>query len=302
MPFRAGFIAIVGRPNVGKSTLVNALVGQKVAIVTARPQTTRNRIQGILTRDDAQIVLIDTPGIHRAGTALNRQMIDELRQSLDGADILSLVVDAAEKFGPGDREALDWIRQFHGTAFLLLNKIDRIPKERLLPMIDRYRTEFEFTEIFPISALKGKGLAQLTDSWISYLPKHPPYFPAEQFTDQPERFLAAEYIREKVIFATRQEVPHSVAVLVDNYDEGENLLRIQATIYVEREGQKGIVIGKRGEMLKKIGTEARRDLERLLGVKIFLELMVKVQLNWRQKSALVRQLDWRAQLEGLQKD
>ncbi len=299
MSFKSGFVAIIGRPNAGKSTLVNALVGRKVAIVSSRPQTTRNRIQGIVNREDAQIVLIDTPGLHRASNALSRQMMEEVQQAVEGIDILSLIVDSSAAFGAGDREALDWVRRFHGTKFLLLNKVDRIMKQHVLPLIDRYSHEADFDEIFPISALKDDGLAELTKSWISCLPENPPYFPADQFTDQPERFLAAEFIREKAIAATRKEVPHSVAVLIDSFDESGKLLRIRATIYVEKEGQKGILIGKGGGVLKKIGTDARLELESLLGSKIFLELFVKVQPNWRQRPALVRQIDWRRQLEGI---
>ena len=299
MAFISGFVAIVGRPNAGKSTLVNTLVGRKVAIVSPRPQTTRNRIQGILNRDDAQIVLIDTPGIHRAGNVLSRQMMDELQHALDGIDILSLIVDASADFGPGDRFSLEWIRRFHGDVFLLLNKIDRIAKPHLLPLIDRYRHEFDFAEIFPISALTGAGTLDLVKGWLARLPEAPAYFPADQFTDQPERFLVAEIIREKAILATREEVPHAIAVMVDNFDESEKLLRIRATIYVEREGQKAILIGKGGATTKKIGTEARRELEEILGARMFLELFVKVQPNWRQRASIVRQLDWHRQLEQL---
>ncbi|MGB7683699.1 MAG: GTPase Era [Candidatus Acidiferrales bacterium] len=297
--FKSGFVTIIGRPNAGKSTLVNALVGHKVAIVTPKPQTTRNRIQGIVNREDAQIVLIDTPGLHRAGNPLGRQMMNEVRQSMEGIDILSLLVDSSVNFGARDREAIDWARRFHGTKFLLLNKIDRIPKERLLPLIELYTKELEFAEVIPISALKKDGLDDLVKSWISYLPENAANFPPDQYTDQPERFLAAEYIREKAILSTREEIPHSVAVLVDSFEESDKLLRIRATIYVEKEGQKGILIGKGGEMMKKIGTEARKDLEELLGIKIFLELFVKVQTNWRQKPNLIRQMDWRHQLEDL---
>lgn len=299
MPFKSGFVAIVGRPNAGKSTLVNTLVGHKVSIVSSKPQTTRNRIQGILNRDDAQIVLIDTPGIHRPESALNRMMMDELDNALDGLDMLSLIVDASASFGSGDRFALEWIRRFSGPVFLLLNKIDRIPKPQLLPLIDRYRREFEFAEVYPISALTGAGCFDLVSGWIARLPEGEPYFPPDQFTDQPERFLAAEIIREKVILATREEVPHAVAVLLDDFEEGEGIIRIRATIYVEREGQKAILIGRGGSMLKKIGTQARLELASILGTKIFLETFVRVQPNWRQNPAMIRQLDWRRQLEQL---
>jgi GTP-binding protein Era len=299
MAVRSGFVAIIGRPNAGKSTLVNTLVGQKVSIVSPKPQTTRNRIQGILNREEAQIVLIDTPGIHKAENLLSRQMLDELRQSVEGVDILSLIVDSTAEFGPGDRFALDWVRRFHGPAYLLLNKVDRIEKPLLLPTIDRYRREFEFAEIFPISALTGKGCFDLVKSWLGRLPEHPLYFPADQFTDQPERFLVSEIIREKAIQATREEVPYAVAVLIDDFEEAEKLLKIRATVYVERDGQKAILIGKAGETIKKIGTQARKELESLLGSHIFLELTVRVQPQWRQNPAVVRQLDWHRQLEQL---
>ncbi|MGD0304547.1 MAG: GTPase Era [Candidatus Acidiferrales bacterium] len=300
MPFKSGFVAIIGRPNAGKSTLVNKLVGQKVSIVSNKPQTTRNRVQGIVNRDDAQIVLIDTPGIHRPENVLSRMMMDELQHTLEGLDILCLIVDASAKFGKGDEFALDWIKRFKGPAYLLLNKIDMVAKHLLLPMIARYNEEFQFAETFPISAIDGRGLDDLVASWIARLPEGPKYFPDDQVTDQPERFLAAEVIREKAILATRQEVPHAIAVLVDKYEEKPKLLRISATIYVEREGQKGILIGAGGGTLKQIGTDARKELEKLLGSKIFMELFVKVQANWRQNSQMVKMLDWHRQLEELQ--
>jgi GTP-binding protein Era len=299
MAFKAGFVAIVGRPNAGKSTLVNTLVGRKVAIVSPKPQTTRNRIQGILNRDDAQVILIDTPGIHKPGNVLSRQMMDELQHALEGIDILSLIADASVNFGSGDRFAIEWARRFHGPVFLLLNKVDKIPKPHLLPLIARYSKEFEFAEVFPISALTGEGCLDLVNSWLDRLPEHPPYFPPDQFTDQPERFLAAELIREKAILSTHHEVPYSIAVMVDSFEEGPKLLRIRATIYVEREGQKAILIGKGGAGIKTIGTKARKELESILGAHIFLELFVKVQPNWRENSSMVRQLDWHRQLEQL---
>jgi GTP-binding protein Era len=299
MPFKSGFVAIVGRPNAGKSTLVNTLVGQKVAIVSPKPQTTRNRIQGILNREDAQIVLVDTPGIHRPDSVLSRMMMDEVQFALEGIDILSLIVDATADFGAGDRFSIEWVRRFHGPVFLLLNKVDRMHKQLLLPLIERYNKEFEFAEIFPISALTGAGCLDLVNAWLARLPEAPPHFPLDQFTDQPERFLAAELVREKAILITREEVPHAIAVLIDNFEETEKLTRIRATIYVEREGQKGILIGKGGATIKKIGTQARLELESILGVKIFLELTVSVQPRWRQNPALVRRLDWRRDLEQL---
>jgi GTPase len=299
MSFHAGFVAIIGQPNVGKSTLVNALTGHKVAIVSDRPQTTRNRIQGIVNRPDAQVILIDTPGLHSSRSALHRQMLDEVNQALHGVDIIAIMIDASDYRQGGMGEVLDRARHFPGPVYLLLNKIDRIAKEQLLPLMDRLGKEHEFAAMFPISALTGDGLPQLLEKWIASLPEHPPLFPTDQFTDQPERFLAAEFIREKAIRATHEEVPHSVAVLVDRFEEDGKLLRIYATICVEREGQKGILIGKRGEMIKRIGTEARRDIEELLGAHIFLDLRVKVVPGWRERIAFVRQLDWHRQLESL---
>ncbi|HEX9759511.1 MAG TPA: GTPase Era [Candidatus Acidoferrales bacterium] len=299
MTFRSGFVGVLGRPNAGKSTLVNALVGQQVAIVSPRPQTTRNRIQGIVNRPDAQVVFIDTPGILRPDSALNRQMMNEVTQALEGVDALVLIVDAGEEFGPGDRHALEVVRGFSGPAFLLLNKIDRVEKQMLLPLIARYSKGHTFAEILPVSALKGAGLDVLMEKLVAALPEGPPYFPPEQFTDVPERFLASEIVREKALHLTRQEVPHALAVLVDSFEEGNKLVRIRATIYVERDGQKGIVVGKGGAMIKRIGTEARKELETMLGAKVFLELHVKVQPNWRDNAAMVRQLDWRRQLEQL---
>ncbi|MGB6485032.1 MAG: GTPase Era [Candidatus Acidiferrales bacterium] len=299
MGFRAGFVTIIGRANAGKSTLVNALVGRKVAIVSPQPQTTRTRIQGIVSRENGQVVLVDTPGIHRATRALDRQMMQEVSEALDGVDIVSLIVDATEDFQGADRYSVEWVKKFSGPAYLLLNKIDRVKKDRLLPLIDRWRREHEFEEIFPVSALKEEGTKELLESWIARLPENPPYFPVDQYTDQPERFLAAEVIREKAIVLTREEVPHAVAVLVDDFEEGEKLLKIRATIYVERDGQKGILIGRGGSKMKGIGTAARKELEGMLGAKIFLELHVKVQPNWRENRAMVKQLDWRRQMEQM---
>ena len=299
MPFKCGFVAIVGRPNAGKSTLVNQLVGSKVAIVSPKPQTTRNRIQGIVNRDDAQIVLVDTPGIHNPRNVLSRQMMDELQHAIEGIDILCLIVDATSDFGTGDRFSIEWVQRFHGPVYLLLNKVDRISKNLLLPLIERYQKLHDFTEVFPIAAINGEGCGKLVESWIARLPEGPPHFPPDQFTDQPERFLAAELIREKAILATREEVPHAIAVLVDSFEEKTTLTKIRATVYVEREGQKGILIGKGGETMKKIGTQARKDIEAFLGAHVFLELSVKVQPNWRQNSVLVSQLDWHRQLEQL---
>lgn len=300
MPFHSGFVAIIGRANAGKSTLVNALVGKKVAIVSPQPQTTRTRIQGIVTRENGQVVLVDTPGIHRATKPLDRQMMQEVAESLDGIDIASLIVDATSDFEAADRYSVEWLQKFSGPAYLLLNKIDRVKKDRLLPLIDRWRREYEFEEIFPVSALRGDSLDELLRNLIARLPENSPFFPADQYTDQPERFLAAEVIREKAILLTREEVPHAIAVLIDNFEESEKLLKIRATIYVEREGQKGILIGRAGSKMKEIGIAARKELEEIFGAKLFLELHVKVQPDWRHNRAMVKLLDWRRQLEQLE--
>jgi GTP-binding protein Era len=297
--FKSGFVAVVGRPNAGKSTLVNKLVGQKVAIVTSRPQTTRNRIQGIVNRPNAQVVLIDTPGLHRPDSALGRQMMGEVNAALDGIDILTLILDVSENIGKGDQHAIERVARFEGPRFLLLNKVDRVTKDTLLPIIESLGKTADFGEIIPISALTGDGVDRVLEQFIEYLPAGEPNFPADQYTDQPERFLAAELIREKAMAGTFHEVPHAVAVLVDSFEESEKLIRIRATIYVEREGQKGILIGSKGASLKKIGTEARKELEEILGTKIFLELYVKVLRDWRDNPQIVRQLDWHLQLERL---
>ena len=297
--FRSGFVAVLGRPNAGKSTFVNRLVGQKVAIVTSRPQTTRNRILGIIDRPHAQVVLIDTPGIHRASTVLGRQMMAEVTQALEGIDLVAVMIDASSGFTAGDRLTFEHARQFRGPVFLLLNKIDRIAKPALLPLMETCSREFSFTEMIPVSALTGDGVELALERFIAHLPEGEPYFPKDQITDQPERFLAGEIIREKVMTNTKQEVPHAVAVRVEAFEEGQKLIRIRATISVERVGQKGILIGRGGERLKAIGTAARQELEEILSVKIFLELRVKVERDWRQDERIVQQLDWRRQLERL---
>ena len=299
MSFRSGFAAIVGLPNVGKSTLVNRLVGQKVAIVSPKPQTTRNRIQGIINLPQAQIVLIDTPGVHRPDSALGRQMMEEVAQALEGIDVLVVMLDATDNIGPAEEYVFQRVRNFHGPKILLLNKVDRVDKPKLLPMIDQCSRKAEFAEIIPISARTGSGCPRLVDALVKQLPEGQPYFPPEQVTDQPERFLAAEIVREKVIANTRHEVPHAVAVFVERFEEKPDLLRIHAVVHVERDTQKGILIGRGGERMKKIGTEARRELEEILGIKVFLALVVHVQRNWRDDPAKVRQLDWRRQLQEL---
>ena len=296
---RSGFVAIVGRPNAGKSTLLNRLVGQKVAIVTSKPQTTRNRIQGIVTRPDGQIVFIDTPGLHSPDSALGRQMMHEVAAALEGIDVLLLMVDASRTPPHADDFLLERAKRFSGKTILALNKVDGLPKEKLLPLIEAYRKAFEFAAIVPISALKGSGCQDLLKEILRLLPDGEPYFPEDQVTDQPERFLAAEIVREKAIQSMYHEVPYALSVKVDKYEESPTLLRIEATMNVERDSQKKILIGHKGEMLKKIGTQARKELEELLDTKIYLGLFVKVVPDWRENPQRVRELDWHAQLEAL---
>jgi GTP-binding protein Era len=299
---RAGFVAIIGRPNAGKSTLLNRVVGQKLAIVTSKPQTTRNRIQGIVTRGEGQIVFIDTPGLHEAKTALNRQMMREVAAALEGIDVLLMMVDASRTLPHADSLLLDRGKRFEGKTILALNKIDRVPKAKLLPLMDAFAKEFPFAALVPISALKGDGCDDLLKEILKNLPEGEPFFPEDQVTDQPERFLVSEIIREKAIDLTYHEVPHALAVVVEKFEESPTILRVQATLNVERDAQKKILIGHKGEMLKKIGTAARKELESLLGTKVFLGLFVKVAPDWRENPQKVRELDWHAQLEAIAED
>ena len=292
--FKSGFVSLVGRPNAGKSTLLNALVGQKVAIVADKPQTTRTAIQGVLTLDGAQIVFIDTPGIHKADSQLNKRLMDTVRNSLEERDLLLFLVDATAPFGIQDQRAADMVCKTGAPVVLVLNKVDLLKdKALLLPLIEQYKAIHEFADYVPVSALRRKGLDELRSVILDRLPEGPAYFPEDYVTDQPERFLAAELIREKVLAATRQEVPHSVTVSVDQWEETARLTRIFATIRVERPGQKAIVIGAKGAMLKKIGTLARQEMERLFGVKIYLDLHVRVEAGWREQAAFLNTLDWR---------
>lgn len=310
MPFRSGFVCILGRPNAGKSTLLNALVGEKLAIISPKPQTTRNRIQGVINipkakgRDGAQIVLIDTPGVHKPDSSLGRKMMVEVREAMEGCDLILFMMDVTNKLDPRDEFAIQMIKNAGTRTYLILNKIDLLKggKSRLLPLIDEYKKLHTFQEIIPISALKREGLDVLLKSVTAALPAGKPYFPEDQITDQPARFMAAESIRERVLFETEKELPYATTVIVDSFEEGAKLTRISATIYCEREGQKGILIGKKGAMLKKIGTSARLQIERMLGMKVFLELHVKVAPNWRESQRFVEELDWRRQLEHLAKN
>src|SRR4051794_1652470 len=304
MPFRSGFVCILGRPNAGKSTLLNALVGEKLAIISPKPQTTRNRIQGVVHvpkrkgKGGGQIVLIDTPGVHRPDSSLGRKMMVEVREALEGCDLVLVIIDVSRKLDPRDEFALDMIRRTKTKAFLLLNKVDRIrEKSKLLPLIEQYRKLYDFAEVFPISALKRNGLDALLDRVLEVLPAGPAYFPEDQVTDLPARFMAAEIIREQVLLNTSEEIPYATTVIVENFEEGQRLTRIAATIYCERDSQKGILVGKGGQMLKKIGTSARLQIERMVGTKVFLELFVKEEPGWRHSRRFVEELDWRRQLE-----
>jgi GTPase len=292
--FKSGFVSIIGRPNAGKSTLLNAFVGQKVAIVADKPQTTRTSIQGVATTAESQIVFLDTPGIHKADSALNKRLMDAVRNSLEERDLLLFVADATREFSEDDRRAVDVARRTSTPVLLVLNKVDLLrDKAALLPLIEQYKAVFDFADFVPVSAAKGEGIEELRKLITDRLPEGPSYFPEDHVTDQPERFLAAELVREKVLLQTRQEVPHSVTVTVDKWEETPKITRIYATIRVERDGQKAIVIGAGGSMLKKIGTMARQEMERLFGVKIYLDLHVRVQPGWREQPAFLNSLDWR---------
>ncbi|HEY3769329.1 MAG TPA: GTPase Era [Candidatus Angelobacter sp.] len=305
MAHRSGFVSIIGRPNAGKSTLLNALVGEKIAIVTEKPQTTRMNIQGILNvnakgkRPAGQIVFIDTPGVHKPDSRLNRKMMQEIHAALESRDIVLLIVDATERFGQADEQVLELVKRSGAPVFLLLNKVDKLHKERLLPVIENYSKLHAFQEVIPISAMKGEGLDVLLDKIIRALPPSPPYFPDDQLTDQPERFLVSEIIREKVLLQTGKEIPYATAVIVERFEDLPRLLRIAAAIFCERDGQKAILIGKGGVKLKQMGTSARMDLEKRFGKKVYLELFVKVKAGWRQSAAFVEELDWHRQLENL---
>ncbi len=303
MSFHSGFVCILGRPNAGKSTLLNALVGEKLAIISPKPQTTRNRILGIINiakqkgRDEGQIVLIDTPGVHRPDSSLGRKMMSEVREALEGCDLILLLVDASRNWAAEDTFVLDLVKKSGTQVFLLLNKIDLLADKRnLLPLMAQFQPLHSFREIIPISALRKKGLDDLMACVVKALPNGPRYFPEDQITDQPVRFMASELIREQVLFQTREEIPHAVSVVVDQFEEGEKLVRVAATVYCERDGQKAILLGKGGQMLKKIGTSARMDIEKMVGRKVFLELYVKVQPGWRESRQFVEELDWRRTL------
>jgi GTP-binding protein Era len=291
--FVSGFVSILGRPNAGKSTLLNALLGQKLAIVSSRPQTTRSSIQGVLHLPGAQIVFVDTPGIHKSDSLLNKRMMDTVRAHAQ-ADVVLFLIDALAPFSQADSEAVDLVRKIPAPAVAVFNKIDALrDKPKLLELIERYRALHDFTDYMPISALAGEGLEVLRAEIVKRLPEGPPLYSEDHLTDQPERFLAAEILREKVLELTRQEVPHAVAVMIESWQDSDRLLRIAASIYVERQGQKAILIGSGGALLKKIGTLARQDLERAFAKKVFLQTHIKVRPRWREDPEFLAAIDWR---------
>lgn len=291
--FHSGFVAIVGRPNVGKSTFLNRVIGQKIAIMSDKPQTTRNKIQGVYTTKDAQIVFIDTPGIHKPQNKLGDFMMESALSALKEVDAVLFMVNATEHRGAGDNFIIDHLKTVEKPIYLLINKIDEISPDDIMPIIEQYKNALPFKDVYPISALQGNNVPELIETLVKTLPNGPQYYPADEVTNHPERFVISELIREKVLELTRQEIPHSTAVVVESIKDEQSLLRIRATIIVERDGQKGIVIGKGGEMLKKIGTLARKDIENMMGNKVFLELWVKVVPHWRDKANLLNSYGYR---------
>ncbi|PJK17557.1 GTPase Era [Chryseomicrobium excrementi] len=293
--FKSGFISIIGRPNVGKSTFLNRVIGQKIAIMSDKPQTTRNKVQGVFTQDTSQMIFIDTPGIHKPKHKLGDFMMKVAKNTLKEVDAILFMVNASEPIGAGDKMIIEMLQGNETPVFLVINKIDEIHPDEILAIIDSYKEQYDFAEIVPISALQGNNVERLLATLESYLPEGPMYYPADQVTDHPERFIISELIREKVLHVTREEIPHSIAVVIEQIrkEEGKELINVSATIVVERDSQKGIVIGKRGALLKDIGTKARHDIEMLLGSKVFLELWVKVQKDWRNKANQLRDYGFR---------
>lgn len=293
--YKSGFISIIGRPNVGKSTFMNHVIGQKIAIMSDKPQTTRNTIQGVLTQDDAQIIFIDTPGIHKPKHKLGDFMVKIAENTLNEVDAVMFMINAAEGYGRGDQYILDRLQKVNRPVFLIINKIDQIHPNDLLPLISKYKDKYDFQEIIPISALEGNNVDHLLKVLKQHLPEGPRYYPEDEVTDHPERFIIGELIREKALQLTREEIPHSVAVVIDNieYRENNETVFIQATVVTERKSQKGIIIGKQGSMLKEIGQRARKDIEALLGTKIYLELWVKVQKDWRNRQTHLNEYGFR---------
>jgi GTP-binding protein Era len=292
--FKSGFVAIIGRPNVGKSTLMNEVIGQKIAIMSDKPQTTRNKIHGVYTTDDTQIVFLDTPGIHKPKSRLGDYMIKAAQSSLEEVDAVLFLVDVSEGLGGGDRFIIERLKAVTTPVILVLNKIDRVHPEALLPIIGEYKQLYDFAEIIPVSALYGNNVGTLLEQLAKYMPEGPRYYPEDQVTDHPEQFVCAELIREKILQLTHDEVPHSIAVTIEDMRQQENgVVYIGAVIFVERDSQKGIIIGKRGALLKEIGQKARSDIEALLGSRVFLELWVKVKKDWRNREHVLKDLGFR---------
>jgi GTPase len=288
--FKSGFISIIGRPNVGKSTFLNRVIGQKIAIMSDKPQTTRNKVQGVLTTSESQMIFIDTPGIHKPKHKLGDFMMKIAQNTLKEVDIILFMVNVEEGLGKGDQFIIEKLKGVKTPVFLILNKIDQIHPDELLPIIKRYNELFPFAATVPISALEGNNVEHLLKLIQDNLPEGPQFYPADQITDHPERFIVSELIREKVLHLTREEIPHSIAVVIDKMEKkgDKNLIDVLATIIVERDSQKGIVIGKQGSMLKEVGKRSRVDIENLLGTKVYLELWVKVQKDWRNRASNLR--------------
>ena len=289
--FRSGFIGIIGRPNAGKSTLFNAIVGDKISIITDKPQTTRNKITGIKNLPDAQLIFLDTPGMHKPKTPLNRAMVQTTRETIGSVDVLLMLIEANSDVQPHDLFLIESLAQIKAPVFLVINKIDLIEKKFLLPLIDKFRTLYDYREIFPVSALKGDGIEDLLSAVKEILPEGPQYYPADMITDATERFIAAEFIREKITLLTKQEIPYATAVEIELFkeDEEKNLIRISAAINVEKESQKAIMIGRKGAMLKNIGTQARMDMEKIFGARVFLELFVRVKEDWTSSDKMLQE-------------
>ncbi|AAW54455.1 GTPase Era [Staphylococcus epidermidis] len=290
---KSGFVSIIGRPNVGKSTFVNRVIGHKIAIMSDKAQTTRNKIQGVMTRDDAQIIFIDTPGIHKPKHKLGDYMMRVAKNTLSEIDAIMFMVNVNEDIGRGDEYIMEMLKNVKTPIFLVLNKIDLVHPDTLMPKIEQYQSYMDFTDIIPISALEGLNVDHFIDVLKSFLPEGPKYYPDNQISDHPEQFVVSEIIREKILHLTSEEIPHAIGVNVDRMiKEDEDRVRIETTIYVERDSQKGIVIGKGGKKLKEVGKRARRDIEMLLGSKVYLELWVKVQRDWRNKVNFIRQIGY----------
>ena len=293
-PFNSGFVAIVGRPNVGKSTFMNYVLGQKIAIMSDKAQTTRNKIQGVYTKDDAQIVFLDTPGIHKPKHELGEFMVKSAYSALKEVDAVLFMVNVSEKRGPGDDFIIEKLKGIKTPIFLVLNKIDLVTPKVLLERVESYKDALDFAGVFPISVLQGNNVNELMEGLINALPEGPQYYPADQITDHPEYFVVSELIREKILQLTQEEIPHSVAVTVDKMQKDEfDKVHVYANIIVERKSQKGIIIGKGGRLLKEIGTRARRDIQQLLGNKVYLELWVKVEKDWRKRKSNLQEYGYR---------